>query len=244
MREGLLVLPMSVTSRVDVGRLLREVEGLEQFLHQASIRQPGTSVKMPKTSRLLDEFIDNNKLNPLVEKDRLQMQTFLVSVRSKAPVLHMSFSADPSAVFVQKLTTWLRKEIHPLTLLQVGLQPSIGAGCILRTTNKHFDFSLRQRFLKKRDLLTAKLQQGVSTAAPASAVQPPATPVLEAPSLQQPVPTAPAPVQQATPAPAVPVAPSAESVDDLAKEVNAALAGLQAHMASAPAATPPKQEAS
>ena len=54
--------------------------------------------------------------------------------------------------------TWLRREIHPLVLMTVGLQPNIGAGCIVRTTNKYFDFSLRQDFANKRDLLQAALE--------------------------------------------------------------------------------------
>ena len=62
---------------------------------------------------------------------------------------------------------WLRREIHPVVLLTVGLQPSIGAGCIVRSTNKQFDFSLREDFLKKHDLLMAKIVAGAETPAPA-----------------------------------------------------------------------------
>ena len=61
-------------------------------------------------------------------------------------------------MFQQKLITWIRQQIHPYTLLQVGLHPSIGAGCIVRTTNKFFDFSLRHRFSDQRMLLISKLR--------------------------------------------------------------------------------------
>jgi F0F1-type ATP synthase delta subunit len=156
-----LHLPTSVTSRIDLGRLIREVEALNEFLEQAAIRQPGSAVKMPKTSRFLDEILELNKINVLVEADRSRLRAFLTIVKQKAPVLHMSFSADPSPVFTQKLTTWLRREIHPFVLLQVGLQPNIGAGCVVRTTNKYFDFSLRERFTASRPLLMQKLQGAV-----------------------------------------------------------------------------------
>jgi hypothetical protein len=152
-----LVLPVGIVGRVDLGRLIREVEALDEFLRQASLREPGTSVKLPKTSRLMDEVIQVNKLNALLEPDRELLQQFLAVVRSKAPILHMSFSADPSPLFTQKLITWLRREIHPFVLLQVGMQPNIGAGCIVRTENQYFDFSLRQRFTDKRPLLAEKL---------------------------------------------------------------------------------------
>jgi len=60
-----LDLPVSIVSRSDVGRLLREVKSLDEFLLQNTIRQPGSSVKLPRTSRLMDQVIEANKLNPL-----------------------------------------------------------------------------------------------------------------------------------------------------------------------------------
>jgi hypothetical protein len=151
--KNFLALPIQIATKIDVGRLLRELEGVDNFLEQAAIRQPGTSVKLPKTSRLADEFVESNKINLLRDEDRRRAINFLIMVKAKAPVLHMSFSADPSPIFQQKLVTWLRNQIHPLALLQVGLQPNIGAGCVLRTTNKYFDFSLREHFRNNRDLL-------------------------------------------------------------------------------------------
>ncbi len=163
--EAYLQLPISVVSRVDVGRLLREVETLDDFLKQSAIREPGTPVKLPRTSRLFDETINANQLNVLHEEDRQRLKSFLTEVRSSAPTLHMSFSADPSPMFTQKLITWLRSELHPVVLLQVGLQPNIGAGCVVRTTNKYFDFSLRNRFKEKGQILADLLKAGRQPAA-------------------------------------------------------------------------------
>ena len=144
-KDDVLQLPVSVVSRVDIGRLLREVEAIDSFLKQSAIREPGSPVKMPKTSRLFDEVVQVNKVNVLHEDERLRLYHFLTDVRKDAPTVHMSFSADPSPAFTQRLIAWLRAEIHPVVLLQVGLQPNIGAGCVVRTTNKYFDFSLRSR---------------------------------------------------------------------------------------------------
>jgi len=148
-----LQLPLSVVTKVDIGRLLREVEAVEDFLQQAGIREPGTPVKLPRSSRLFDEVIAANNLNVLHDDERHRLVAFLQEVKSTAPVLHMSFSADPSPLFTQKLISWLRSEIHPVVLLQIGLQPNIGAGCVVRTTNKYFDFSLRSRFKQNREVL-------------------------------------------------------------------------------------------
>jgi len=157
-QQNILALPVGVVGHVDVGRLLREVEQLDSFLEQAAVREPGTAIKLPRTSRLLDEIITSNKINAIDKVQRQRLLAFLQSVRAEAPLLHMSFSADPSPRFTAQLITWLRHEIHPLVLLQIGLQPNIGAGCILRTTNKYFDFSLREHFKKQRHLLMLKLQ--------------------------------------------------------------------------------------
>lgn len=160
--QGILSLPLTVVGKVDVGRLLREVEAVDNFLKQSAIREPGTAVKMPRTSRLFDEIVTINRLNVLHDDDRARLYQFLQQVKSRSPVLHMSFSADPSPLFTQKLLTWLRAEIHPLVLLQVGMQPNMGAGCVVRTTNKYFDLSLRSRFDQHGDLLTGLLKKEVT----------------------------------------------------------------------------------
>jgi hypothetical protein len=159
--DAALVLPVSLIGKIDVGRLLREIELLDNFLTQSTIREPGVQAKLPKTSRLLDEAISTNKLNVLVEADRQQFMKFLQTVYDKGPVLHMSFNADPSPRFTTQLVGWLRKEIHPQVLLQIGLQPNIGVGCMLRTPNHYLDLSLRQRFVKQRQRLVEHLQQEV-----------------------------------------------------------------------------------
>lgn len=150
-------LPTLVAGPADVGRLLRELGNIEEALLQLGLRSPGATVKMPKTSSLMDQTIDLNDLNLLHESDRKNLKLFLETVKQKAPVLHISFSADPSTTFIDKLMAWLRKEIHPQLLLSIGLQPNIGAGCIIRSTNKHFDLSLKQDFINKRELLMSKL---------------------------------------------------------------------------------------
>lgn len=174
-KESTLVLPVGIVSRADLGRVLREVEALDDFLAQAGIRQPGTPIRLPRTSRLLEECIATNKLHVLHDQDRQQLHSFLISVRAKAPVLHMSFSADPSPRFTNRLMTYLRSAIHPLVLLEVGLMPNIGAGCIVRTTNKYFDFSLRQSFNAQQELLISKIRGIEKPAEPVRMPEEPAT---------------------------------------------------------------------
>lgn len=154
-----LQLPMSIVGYSDVGHLLIEAENVDNFLRQAAIRETGTPMQLPRTSKLFQELIDINKLNLLEEADRTMLLNLLKAIRAKAPVIHMSFNNDPSPIFLQRLITWMRQQLHPFVLLQIGLNPSIGAGCMMRTTNRHFDFSLRHRFTEQRELLMYKLKE-------------------------------------------------------------------------------------
>jgi F0F1-type ATP synthase delta subunit len=148
-----LELPILVFGPIEVRRLQRELESLEEYIEQAEIRDKGKQPPLPKTSRLLDALAGNNNLNLLLADNRAVLKKFLKDVDAKAPVIHISFAADPSSAFTAKIVAWLRTNIHPYALLHLGLQPSIAAGCIVRTRNKAFDFSLRNRFHEQRALL-------------------------------------------------------------------------------------------
>jgi len=151
--KGHFVLPPSIAGPADVNRLQRDAEELDDYLRQAAIRKSGESMKLPKVPVMLDDISVANHLNLLQEVDRQLLIGFLKNVQLKSPVVHMSFAAEPSSEFTAKIVQWLRQNIHPLLLVQVGLQPSIAAGCVIRTTSKVFDFSLRQHLLRNRQLL-------------------------------------------------------------------------------------------
>lgn len=158
--KSAFLLPTDVVSPLDLNRLLREVEGLDEALRQAGLRggRPGD---LPKTGRVLEETAHLNDLNLLQQEQREGLLRELKALKSRSPIVHMSFSADPSPVFMRKLVAWFRQHIHPYVLITVGLQPTIGAGCILRTTNQQFDFSLRARFQKSRPILLERLHSAV-----------------------------------------------------------------------------------
>lgn len=158
-----LQIPLGAVTRADVGRLAQEAESIDNFLQSAAVRQPGTAVQLPKTSNLFDELVNMNKINLLLPADRQLLMKFLEQLRMNAPTIHISFSSDPSPSFQVKLITWIRQQIDPNMLLRIGLQPSIGAGCMVRSTNKVFDFTLRQKFLDKKPALVELLHGGSNT---------------------------------------------------------------------------------
>lgn len=152
-----LKLPVLVFGVAEVRRLRRELEALDDFMRQGKVREPGKQPDLPKLSRLLDSLAGENKINLLQESDRRRLGMLLDNLEKTAPVMHISFASDPSSAFVAKLVAWLRANIHPLVLLKVGLQPSIAAGCVVRTTNKSFDLSLRQKLAEQRPKLISAL---------------------------------------------------------------------------------------
>ena len=67
-----------------------------------------------------------------------------------------------------KLLEWFRGNAHPNTLLHVGLQPELAAGCMIRTSNRYFDMSFRKRFKSSKAKLLIALSDPSINFAPAS----------------------------------------------------------------------------
>ena len=174
-------LPIAVASPVDLGRLIRELEAIDSALSQDKIRSGAEPAALPKFSELLSQTVELNKLDLLQADQRQLLLQFLVSIRERAPRLHVSLSADPSPEFTAKLASYLRSNIHPLVLITFGLQPNIGAGCVVRTTNKYFDFSLGAALTKNRDLVMQTLRKAI---AEEPAVETSATPAAPVPASQ------------------------------------------------------------
>ena len=158
------VLPNLVVGRADIARLTREIEALEDYLRQAALRKTSEQTpKLPKTSRVMDELTSSNSLNLLDAEERKKLINSLKLIRQKAPVVHMSFSVDPSSAFIQKMTVWWRTNIDPYVLIETGLQPNIAIGSILRTPNHQYDFSLRKRLQSQKEVLIKMLEMPVES---------------------------------------------------------------------------------
>lgn len=164
MAHDQFVLPLRVVSQGDAMRLKRELTVLSDYVNQAELRKPGTELKsLPKTSTSLNDFAQTNNLNLLKGDDREASSAFLSELTEQAPVVHISFASEPSAAFMYKIAGWFRENIDPLTLINVGLEPSIAVGFTLRTLNRYHDFSLRQQFADHRDLLLNGIKEPANT---------------------------------------------------------------------------------
>lgn len=153
-----IILPAGLMSPADVRRLRRSASSLADYLQQLKLKNSDEPLPKPSTG-LLADFAAANDLNLAKIEDCRQTVTLLTELEALAPVMHISFAKEPSAGVMHRITDWFRKNVHPLTLITVGLQPSMGAGCYLRTTNRYFDLSLRRHLLDGRGLLMAKLEE-------------------------------------------------------------------------------------
>ena len=151
------VLPVTVIGLVDVGRLIRELEKLEQAMQANAIRGEATGENI-RVTLLLEQLAEANSVKLDDAHARQSLLEFMRYIKKSAPRVHISFSADPSPVFLAKLMPWFRHHVHPHLLVAIGLQPGIGAGCVLRTTNRFFDMSLSQSFSNSRSLLMDRLR--------------------------------------------------------------------------------------
>lgn len=150
------ILPVSLTGHSDLSRLGRAVEILESNLQAQRVRNAG--IQLPPVSQALGDFAEQNKLD-LADADTLDhLKKQLRHIKEHAPVMHMTFASEVDTDTLQKLVMWLRTEVHPHALLDVGLQPSLVGGVYLRTPNKVHDFSVKALLKNKRDIIFEELQ--------------------------------------------------------------------------------------
>lgn len=153
-------LPPSVVTKIDVSRLVREVERVDDAMTTSAIRAKagGEGQTMPMLSDQLSEFLNQNKLSLANSKERGDLVKELRLLKDKVPVLTMTFAVTADAESLQKLAEWVRSAVHPQAVIAVGLQPALVAGVYLRTPNHVHDFSVRGALEGRHGLLVEELE--------------------------------------------------------------------------------------
>ncbi len=153
-----LKLPTTIASRKDVIRLHREIRSFIDITTQ-SIMRHDNPVKYPPISEQLRALAVENQVDMRDPKNCEKLLTQVDNIKEHAPSVHISFPVEPSAEILEKLVVWFRKEVDPYVVIQVGLQPTIAAGVVVRTPNHQFDFSLRRHLYENRHKLGEALQR-------------------------------------------------------------------------------------
>ena len=152
-----LKLPAILASKQDLTHVHRELRVFSDLVMQ-SIMRHDKPIKYPPISATLRALAVENQLDlrdETVCKDLLEK---LENLKENAPTIHISFPSDPPPEVVQRIVAWLRTEVDPRVVVQIGLQPTIAAGIVMRTPNLFFDFSLRRHFYNNRHKLIEALK--------------------------------------------------------------------------------------
>lgn len=149
----------SILTNIDLARVLREARQVDDFFLQNELRAKGKPSKMLKTTRIIEDLATENDLSILEPAHRKLLIKQLEIISEHAPVVHFSFPTEPSRHALSSISRWLRQNINHYALVQVGLEPQIGIGCVVRTDNKIFDCSLKNRLKDKKSILKDSLKQ-------------------------------------------------------------------------------------
>lgn len=152
-----LKLPIILNSKQDITHVHRELRAFLDAVEQSIVRKDNP-IQYPAITATLRAIATENKIDLRDQAACEKLLIELEELKEKAPSVHLSFPSDPTQEVMQKLIIWFRKEVNPRIIIQVGLQPSIAAGVVLRTPNKQFDFSLRQHLYRNRNLLREALR--------------------------------------------------------------------------------------
>ncbi len=156
-----LVLPPNIISRIDVARLVSELERIDNEYTTAAVRsKAGTKKRVARSthSERLDAFLAANDLKLTDARKRASLIRQVSLLKDKLPTIHMTFAVEADPDSLERIVEWLRASIHPHTVLSVGLQPSLIAGVYIRTPNHVHDLSLRGKLTGGREVLVKELE--------------------------------------------------------------------------------------
>lgn len=162
MAHNELKLPATIVGPADLARAKRDLDTYNESQHQADLRTKKTGqAESVLAGRVISELAALNQVDLADASQALALLTELEKTLKTAPAVTISFAVDPSALFMAKIVDWLRNSVHPQVLVRIGLRPNIAAGCILRTSSKLYDFSLRQKLDDQRELLIEGIRSSV-----------------------------------------------------------------------------------
>lgn len=171
-----ITLPPSLIGQVDISRMLREIEKIDNDLEGQHARTPDQPLAIPAMTKALSEVAQLNQLDLLDINTRKKLLATFRYTKDKAPQVHITFAVDPEPEIVALMVAWLRQNLHPMALVTVGLQPGLMGGCVVRTPDHIYDFSLKREFKKNLPDLIQELKNVMSAASmpgtrPAQGVQ-------------------------------------------------------------------------
>ena len=158
--QPLFRLPSSVITKIDLSRLIRELEQLDNDMTTAISRTKvgAESAWQPVLSEQLTECISLNQLKLGEPSQRRNIIAELRSLKDAAPIVHMTFASPADQESLGKLAEWVRTKVHPQAIITVGLQPDLIGGVYVRTPNHVHDLSVRAQLAGHHDLIIQEVE--------------------------------------------------------------------------------------
>ncbi len=151
-------LPLSVSRPADLSRLIHELTQINEDLDQERIRNPHQKPEIKTSSKMTDVLTANN-IDITTKEHRDGLLKIFNRLSERNQIINISFASEATPEFIEKIVEWFRKEIDPYCFIVVGINPTIGVGCIARTKNKVFDMSLKSGLNSTRELLTSRIRE-------------------------------------------------------------------------------------
>jgi F0F1-type ATP synthase delta subunit len=140
-------LPSSIYTTSQLRQLQRELQQLTTL----------RSAKNVSLSNLMQDFAIANgikKFDTVVAKKLLSYVDLAIT---SAPEISISLASMPNDEERGELVRWLRNAFGPQLMLHIIVQPTILAGCVLRTNKQVYDWSLQHALEANVDKLTQKV---------------------------------------------------------------------------------------
>lgn len=154
------VLPPNVVSKVDLSRMVTDLERIDNELTTADVRAKAGSATsaQPVMSEQLVGFLELNQMQLGDSKQRSDLIKQLHLLKDRLPVVHMTFATPADPESLQQIAGWLRQSVHPQAVITAGLQPALVGGVYLRMSNKVKDLSLRAKLKAGHGILVKDLE--------------------------------------------------------------------------------------
>ena len=158
--QSTFVLPPSVVTKVDISRLISEMQQLDNDIitRDARMKAGATITDELTLSEPLQDFLAANSLEVGETNERAELINRLRQFKSSAPVVHVTFAAPVDLESLRVIAAWLREKVHPQSVVSVGLQPSLIGGIYIRTPNHIHDFSIRAQLAGHRDIIISEVE--------------------------------------------------------------------------------------
>ncbi len=144
-------LPASVNTPQLLEAVRFEVERLRTWVsdsavkHKVGAKATPEPSRSPETQAILDDWLGGKA--PSVA----QLTSLITELEAVKPVtVYLTLAALPGETMKLQLVDWFRTNCRPDVLLHFSGDRTIGGGIIIRTPNRIFDYSFRQRLVEGR----------------------------------------------------------------------------------------------